>query len=215
MAKSPDNNISRRDFLKVAGLGTVLAGISGIPVPKEFLAQPEASPLTFADGKYQTYPRLHMKSALGDIPVFQNIDVGTLGPDVDTIVGIDFQGDIPTNAEIISRPTGKVEETRVVFIKRTDLETVQLKDALGGDRFDVYKMSEHGGNAALDAMARKHAVNTARKHQKVVFLHDLGLTERDSGNKERQLLNTIILAQRPDRPDLGIQLPDFVNARQY
>lgn len=227
--------MTRREVLKAAGCG-VLGALTN---PQEFVVPKEdALNLPWENGKYQTFPRQAVvlpKALLGQFgmcqadqltsfsrgdenftwPVKQLIDLGTLGPDVDTIAGIDFQGDIPTNALVIYQPDGEVIETRVVFIKRADLETVQLQPALGGDRFDVYKMSEYGGDQALDAMARKHAENTAREHQKVIYLGDLGLFQKQWGEGEKPLLNAIIRAQRPDKPELGIMAPDFVQERVW
>ncbi len=180
------------------------------PNPKEALK------LRWTDGKYQTFPRIIMAGDNTEGRILQEIDLGTLGPDVDTIAGIDFPGDIPTGAAIVSQPTeGEILETRVVFIKRTDLETVQFHGALGGDRFDIYRASEHGGDKALDVTARLHAANTARKHQKVVYLGDLGLFEKQWGEGEKPLLNAIIRAQRPAAPAIGIQEPDFVQPRIF
>ncbi|MCL5434969.1 MAG: hypothetical protein M1405_01125 [Patescibacteria group bacterium] len=174
----------------------------------------EALRLGWTDGKYQTFPRIIMAGDNTEGRVLQEIDLGTLGPDVDTIAGIDFPGDIPTGAAIVHQPTeGPILETRVVFIKRTDIETVQFHGALGGDRFDIYRASAHGGDKALDVTARLHAANTARKHQKVVYLGDLGLFEEQWGKGEQPLLNTMIRAQRLSKA--GIQEPDFVQPRIF
>lgn len=165
------------------------------------------------NGKYQTFPR-HVDEAENIISM-NLIDLGTLGPDVDTIFGIDFRGRLSTGALVVHMPaSGNVLETRVVGIKRTDLETVQFRPALGGDRFDIFRVSEHGGDAVLDAMARLHAQNTAREHQLVIYIGDLGLFERQWPN-ERPFLNSIIRAQRPEMPNLGIIRPDFVSPRQF
>lgn len=173
----------------------------------------------FEQGKYQTFPRPISEIVNGVIKTYYLIDLGTLGPDVDTIFGIDFEGDIPTGALVIHQPTGKVLETRVVGIKRTDLETVQFAKALGGDRFDEHKVSDWGGDVALDARALNHAENTAREHQKVVYVSDLGLFQRQYGDKEGAFLKRIIRAQRwadASRNGVnGIPTPDFVNARTY
>jgi len=212
MANTPDNKpgLTRKGFLKLGGLG--LAGL--VVRPKEVQLGAETN-LPYANGKYQTFPRLEVTIGSKKEPVLQDIDLGTLGPDVDTIFGLDFQGDIPTGAQVVYQPTGKVEETRVVGIKRTDLETVQFDDAIGGDRFDVYQMSKYGGDSALDAMARKHAQNTARTHQKVVYIGDLGAWEQEWGAKEATFLSRIIRAQRPAVPAAGIPEPNFVNPRTY
>lgn len=196
---------------KTPGIASRPATVNWEPVdPKEALQ------LGWTDGKYQTFPRQVMAIDGVEGKILQEIDLGTLGPDVDTIVGIDFVGDIPTGAAIAHQPTeGEILETRVVFIKRTDLETVQLSGALGGDRFDIYKASKHGGDHALDVTARLHAQNTAREHQKVVYLGDLGLFEKQWGEGEKPLLNAIIRAQRPAAPNIGIQEPDFVQQRVF
>lgn len=171
-------------------------------------AEVAGEPLSFADGKYQTFPRQVDRDGC---LTRQLIDLGTLGPDVDTIFGIDFAGDIKTGAFVIYQPDGKVSETRVVGIKRADLETIQLQPALGGDRFDVYRLSEHGGDPALNRMAILHAINTARTHQKVIYVGDIGLFENEYGKNEREFLNSIIRAQRPER--LDIIAPNFVSPR--
>lgn len=206
--------LNRRGFLKGAGLlgaGAVFSG-QGLRGPEAALFKEAGLP--FTNGKYQTFPRQVLEMNSVEVPVMQLIDLGTLGPDVDTIFGLDFVGDVPTGAlEIFKPTTGKIEETRVVGIKRVDLETVQFAHALGGDRFDVYQMSKYGGDKALDAMARKHAQNTARLHQKVVYIGDLGLFEKQWGKNELPLLNGIIRAQRPGNASLNIPEPDFVNSR--
>lgn len=182
--------------------------------PEHLTKAAEAAGLPFQNGKYQTHPRLEGEDRKR---VLSLIDVGTLGPDTDTLVGVDLEGDIPTGALEIYRPRRgeRPEETRVVFIKRTDLETVQLQPALGGDRFDIYQISRYGGDRVLDRMARLHAENTARRHQKVIYLGDLGLFEEQWGTGELSLLHALIRAQRPGRLDLGIPEPDFVNPRRY
>jgi hypothetical protein len=206
--------ITRRELLK-----NILDGLTAVAAMEtaNFLDWPNHLKTAFAEGglpwthgKYQTFPRL--KTEDGE-KVFQNIDLGSLGPDVDTIFAIDFDGDISTGALVIHQPKWKVLETRVVGIKRFDLETVQFSDALGGDRFDVYQISKYGGDSALDAMARRHAENTARKHQKVVYVGDLGLFEKQFGDQEGKFLSHIIRAQRP--PLAGLPEPDFVNPRQF
>lgn len=206
---------SKRESIKKILAGAV-GGAAALALGRLTMPEiAEAAGLPFANGKYQTFPRivLHGGLLLPGMRMMQEIDLGTLGPDVDTIFGIDFPGDIPTGALVIHKPDGDVLETRVVGIKRTDLETVQLQPAFGGDRFDVYQMSKYGGDVALDAMARLHAKNTARKHQKVVYLGDLGAFETQWGANEGEFLKRIIRAQRPGRA--GISEPDFVNPRTY
>ncbi len=210
-----NKELSRRDFIK--GAGGIIAGmtLAGVRLPEGLQKETEAINLPYENGKYQTFPYQFVEVAKALYPVFQDIDMGTLGPDVDTIFGLDFQGDIPTGALKIYQPAGEVKVTRVVGIKRTDLETVQFNKALGGDRFDVYQMSKYGGDPALDAMARKHAENTAHLHTKVVYVGDLGLFEKQWGTQEKQFLSTIIRAQRPGRPDLGIPDSNFVSPRIF
>jgi hypothetical protein len=211
-----NKELTRRDFLKIVGVGAGLASLSGIPLPKEFTAKTEAGPVAWADGKYQTFPYGVSVDEHGKKHnSFQLIDLGTLGPDVDTIFGIDFMGDIQTGAEVIYKPSGIALVTRVVGIKRTDLETVQFDIALGGDRFDVQKMSIHGGDKALDAQARLHATNSAHTHTTVVYIGDLGRFQQEYGKKEQKFLSTIIRAQRPGRPDLGIIDSNFAEPRIY
>lgn len=172
---------------------------------------------TFEKGKYQTFPRIVTTD--NNQYLLQEIDLGTLGPDpdVDTIFGIDFLGNLSTGAQVVSCPeSGQVLETRVVGIKRTSLETVQFQPALGGDRFDMQKASLlQGGDKNLDSIARLHAQQTARKHQKVVYVGDLGLFEEQWGKNEKEFLNKIIRAQRPGKQELGIVESNFVNPREY
>lgn len=209
--------LSRREFMKrlpfvVGGMAVGVEVVKNLAWPKHLAVAVEECGLPWENGKYQTFPGLATKD--GEV-VYQYPDLGTLGPDVDTIFGFDFQGDIQTGALVIHRPKGEVLETRIIGIKRVDLETVQFREVLQGDRFDVYQISKYGGDQALDKMARLHAQNTAREHQKVVYVGDLGLFEKQWGEQEKVLLNKIIRAQRPSRPDLGIQDPDFVNPRRF
>ena len=197
--------INRRNLLRVAGLAVAGLAAGELPVLAE-----NSREFPWENGKYQTFPRSEVSIGGIEIPVLHKIDIGTLGLDVDAIFGIDFQGDIPTGALVIHMPEGKVEETRVVGIKRVDLETVQFQKALGGDRFDVYRISKFGGNEALDEMARKHAMATAREHQKVVYVGDLGRFEKEWGAKEAEFLTRIIRAQRPELDTPKIVRPDFV-----
>lgn len=196
--------MNRRQFIEAGAFAGAAAIFAGWP---EVAKNAEAAGLPFEQGKYQTFPRIRVNGILAT----QDIDLGTLGPDVDTIAGLDFLGDIKTGALVVSRPAdGKVLETRVVFIKRIDLETVQINGAIGGDRFDMHKVSEFGINdAALDNIARLHATNTAHTHQKVVYLGDLGLFEKQWGTNEKTLLNRIIRAQRPGMPGIGIPDSNF------
>lgn len=186
--------------------------------PTNFLEKPnpsEALKTSFEHGKYQTFPRLVDANDINtEAKILQDIDLGTLGPDVDTVAGIDFPGFIKSGAAVAFWPeNGQPIETRVVFIKRTDLETVQIRAAIGGDRFDIYQASKDGGDHALDVTARMHAFNTARKHQVVYYLGDLGLFEKQWGANEQELLQRIIRAQRPSRAN--IPDPDFVNERVF
>lgn len=166
--------------------------------------------LPWGNGKYQTFPRL--VDGAGNIIALQQIDLGTLGPDVDTIAGLDFEGDLPTGFLVIHQPAGPVFETRIVFNKRTDMETIQFQPAIGGDRFDVWQISKFGGDVCLDASMRLHAQNTARRHQKVVIIGDIGSAQRQFPN-EAPFFNRIIRAQRPSQ--LGIPESNFVNPREF
>lgn len=214
-----DQATTRRGFLRnlIAGGGAAALTASGLLIPGEVLAGSERDRVPWGNGKYQTFPRIVEQDGVQG-RILQEIDLGTLGPDVDTIFGLDFRGDVPTGALVLHQPAGEVLETRVVGIKRADLETVQFQAALGGDRFDVWRVSKFGGDATLDAMARLHAQNTARKHQKVVYIGDLGPFEDQWGQNEGSagsgFLPAIIRAQRPAKPDIGIPAPDFVQQRQ-
>lgn len=201
--------MNRRHFIEVGGAVAVATVLAGRP---DWMKTVEAAGLPpFEQGKYQTFPRIKF----GGVLATQDIDVGTLGPDVDTICGFDFDGDIPTGASVIHPAEGPVLETRVVFLKRVDLDYVQVSDALSGDRFDMHKVSEFGiDNSALDNIARLHAKNTAHKHQKVVYIGDLGVFEKQYGAQERPLLNRIIRAQRPAMPAIGIPESNFAYPRQ-
>lgn len=196
---------SRRDFIKGALLTAAALTLGESPVLAE-----KFDGLPFENGKYQTFPRSEVSIDGTEIPVLHLIDIGTLGPDVDTIFGIDFQGNIPTGALVIHEPEGEITETRVVGIKRVGLETIQFKPALGGDRFDVYQISKYGGDEALDEMARKHAMSTAREHQKVIYVGDLDGFEKQWGVGEAEFLARIIRAQRPELETPMIVKSDFV-----
>ncbi len=159
-------------------------------------------------GKFQTFSEIELPDGNH---AFQNVDIGTLGPDVDVIWAFDFRGDIPTGALTVHAPNGPTVETRVIGIKRTDLTYVQFRRVLRGDAFHVRKISDYGGDPALDADARAHASNSAHEHQKVVYIGDLGLFQRQYGSQEMTLLRTMIRAQHPPREDLGIGIPNFVS----
>lgn len=217
----PSETASRRQVLRtVAG---TLGGVAGLAALRELFPEAAAARVTrkdtlsWANGKYQTYPRLVMAAnPTVEGTILQEIDLGTLGPDVDTIAGIDYPGKVPTNATIIHMPEdGVVLETRVVFIKRIDLPVVQLAPALGGDRFDVYRIADHGGDEALDAIARRHAQQSAREHQQVVYIGDLRLFQKQWGQGEAPLLRAMIRAQIPALDSLGIPRSDFVNPRRF
>ena len=211
-----DVDQGRRDFLRTAGFvaGAAVARLAfgELPVSAE---ESELKPLPFENGKYQTFQRSVVCLGNNIIPVLHEIDLGTLGPDVDTIFGIDFPGNIRTGALVVHMPEGEVLETRVVGIKRTDLETVQFNLSLGGDRFDVYQISKFGGDKALDEMARLHAQNTAREHQKVIYLGDFGLFQKQYGEQETALMKAILRAQRPIPSTINTGIPDFVNPRIF
>ncbi|KKP80629.1 MAG: hypothetical protein UR81_C0021G0004 [Candidatus Levybacteria bacterium GW2011_GWB1_35_5] len=211
--------VSRRQVLRTAA-GT-LGGVAGLAALRGLFPEAAAANVTkkdtlrWVDGKYQTYPRSVMAAnPTIEGAILHEIDLGRLGPDVDTIAGIDFPGRLVTNAQVIHMPEGEVTETRVVFVMRRDLKSVQLTPALGGDRFDIYKISDHGGDDALRAILKRHAEASARKHQMVVLLGDLGLFERQWGQDEAPLLRAMIRAQSPSLEDFGvpgIPVPDFVN----
>ncbi len=195
--------IGRRRLLRAGGLGaaTIITAACFDGKVSDAVAS-TASEVVTADGKR--------------MQVLIQPDLGTLGPDVDVVFGIDFPGDIPTDAEVIYSPgAGKVEETRVVGVKRTDLTYVQFKDALGGDAFDEWKNARFGGDEGLAARARFHAENSAHTHQKVVYIGDLGLFQQQWGEKpkEKAFLQRIIRAQRPSR--LGIPDSNFVQTRKF
>lgn len=197
--------MNRRQFIEGGAVVAVATILAGAP---EWTRKAEAAGLLpFEQGKRQIFPRLKFRGEL----VTQDIDIGTLGPDVDTVVRMDFLGDLPTGALVVSRPTnGQVLETTVVFLKRADFDYIQIRDAIGGDMFDMHKVSEWGIDApALDARARLHAKNTAHTHQKVVYLGDLGLFQKQWGIGEKQLLTRIIRAQRPGNSAIGIQESNF------
>lgn len=224
-------NQGRRTLLRNGAAGLMAAVFFGGLMRPETAAATGQTQTPWEVGKYQTFPRIvtvdengkPKLDARGSMRLgLQLIDLGTLGPDVDTIFGIDFPGELRTGALVISRPPAGMtaEETRVVGIKRVDLETVQFQPALGGDRFDLFRISEavariapgQDPNQFLDAGARWHASNTARRHQLVVYIGDLGKFQMDWPN-EAQFLNSIIRAQRPSR--VGIPEPDFVNPRTF
>lgn len=205
----------RRNFLETAAKKSagVAVGAVGLEMLVARSLEAGGGLPPFEQGKFQTFPGLVMVDGAVERPILQQIDVGKLGPDVDTLFGIDFPGNIPTGAEVVYQPAdaAHITETRVVGLIRTDLDTVQFANALRGDLFFIHKASDYMDNAALDQLGKDHAIKTARTHQKVVYVHDLGLLEKQFGDKERPLLNRIIRAQLPARPDIGIQPPNFVN----
>jgi len=210
-----EKRITRRELFRklipfAAGVAVTTEVVRNLAWPTHFAEAAQESGLPWGNGKYQTFPGL---KTVGGETVVQFPDLGWLGPDVDTIFGFDFQGNIPTGAKVIHRPKGEVLETRVIGVKRAGLETVQFNEVLRGDRFDVWQISEYGGDETLGEMIRLHAENTAREHQKVVRIDDLGLFQKQWGKGETTLLNRIIRAQRPSLEELGIQEPNFVNPR--
>jgi hypothetical protein len=192
--------------------------------PTNFLAKPdakEALQLPWANGRPHEFSRITLAGAIPGVVeagvqgfAVQDVDLGTLGPDVDTIAGIDFPGLIRSGAGVVHFPeNGQPTETRVVFIKRTDVETAQLREILGGDAFELYQVSKFGTDHNLDVMARVHAFNTAREHQVVYYLGDLGQWLKQWGAGEPELVQRMFRAMRPSIA--GIPEPDFVNDRIY
>lgn len=183
--------------------------------PTNFLKKPdfnEALKLPWANGKYETFPRIVLPEQ-PEGSVLQMPDIGTLGPDVDTIFGIDFSGLLKTGATVVSFPEdGVVTETRVVGIKRTDVDYVQFQPCLGGDKFDLYKAGDFGNDHNLDIMAQKHAFRSAHTHQMVVYIGDLGMFEEQWGAQEQELLKGMIRAQTPSKA--GLPLPNFIPRRE-
>lgn len=201
-----------RDLTRVVlGIGTRGLELQQV---KDGSGGPEQG-LPWINGKYQLYSRDFLREADGRYrSIFHQFDVGTLGPDVDTIVGVDFLGDLPTGFKVISSPpVGEpVIETRVIFVKRTDLSYVQLNDSLSADVWDLWRVSEHGGDAMLGNMLEEHAKRSAHTHQKVVLIGDLGLAQTQWPN-EASFFRTIIRAQVP--PRLGIPESNFVAPRAF
>lgn len=175
------------------------------PVKEEFRLPKE-------NGKYRTFDRSEVVINGQRATVLLQPDSGSLGPDHDTIFGLDLEGDVDTEGiEVISSPgAGKVLETRVVGIRRTDLPYVQFKDVLGGDAFDELTAKPFGGDEGLTARARHHAANSGHTHQKVVYMGDLGAFEKQFGENPRikAFLQRFIRAQVPAR--LGIPESNFV-----
>lgn len=210
--------INRRGFLKKVALG--LLGIEGARrfagVDSDLIQIAEAAGLRFADGKIETFPRSVAVDLDGDeTTVLHKIDWSPLGPDTDSMIGIDLLGNIQTGAQVIYEPEPEelIKETRVVALLRNNLSVVQFQPALGGDMFHMYKVNRYGGDRFLDRTGYNHGRDTSRLHQKVVYIGDLGLFEEQWGEGEQELLNTIIRAQLPARPDLGIPEPNFAFPR--
>lgn len=186
---------------------TAIGAATGIDFGYIFPNILKAASTPWEAGRMQTYPEIELEDGSH---AYQNVDIGTIGPDVDHIFGFDFKGNIPTGALEIYTPSGRIDETRVIGAIRTDLLVVQFRRVRRGDSFQVYRVSDYGGDAALDKDAREHAANSARTHQKVIYIGDLGLFERQYGPQEIPLLSTIIRAQYPPREDLKIGVPNFV-----
>lgn len=168
------------------------------------VGSPANGRVPFEHGKYQTYPRLD------DEQEHHLIDVAPLGPDVDKIVALDFRGSIRTGALLIHRAEGTATESRVVMnIRPGTLKYVQFQSAIGGESWDLYKITEHGGNPLLDRICKFLAEKTARPWQDVYYLGDLGLFEIEWGHQEQELLNRMIRTQMP--PRAGIMATPFAN----
>lgn len=210
-----ERTMSRRGFLRGAGLKTaeVAAAVAGVAVATQafgpegakFAQMAEAAGVPWNNGMYETFQRVEGGR-------YKTVDVGSLGPDVDQIIALDFEGDIPTGAHAVYAPEdpGDIRETRVVLLRRADINAIQFDTPLGGDKFDVFRVSEFGGDETLQAMGLAHAENTARTHQKVVYLGDFGLWQQQWGEGERPLLDRIVATQMPGNADLGIKEPNFV-----
>lgn len=153
----------------------------------------------FEHGKYQLYQRW-VEGRGGAEREHHLIDEAPLGIDVDKLIALDFEGRINTGALRIHAAEGEATESRVVMLIRPGtLKYVQFHAALGGDRWDLFKIPEHGGDPLLDKIARFHAEKTARPWQDVYYLGDLGLFEEEWGHQEQELLHRIIRAQLPPR----------------
>lgn len=204
--------LTRRQVFERIGKGIAVAGATAVGL-HEMLKTAEAAGIPWSNGMYQTFPEQYVCIDNVEHEVLQRVDIGALGPDVDTIFGLDFPGDIQTGALEVYRPSGQVSETRVVGVRRADLDYVQFNGVRRGDRFDIYKVSEYGGDETLRQLLRAHAEQSAHTHQKVVLIGDLGLFETQYGVGESGFLKTIIRAQRPARA--GIPESNFVNPRTY
>jgi len=183
--------------------------------PTNFLKKPdfnEALKLPWNNSKHQEFAR-PIIAGQPEGSVLQLIDAGTLGPDVDTIFGIDFPGLLKTGATVVSFPEdGVVTETRVVGIKRTDLDYVQFQPSLGGDIFELYKVKDFGNDHNLDIMAQENAFRSAHTHQMVVYIGDLGKFQDQWGAQEQELLKGMIRAETPSKA--GLPLPNFIPGRE-
>jgi hypothetical protein len=204
---------TRRDFFGFFRRGTETALAAAVIAnwPAHLINEAEAAGLRFADGKYQTFP--YQETETGE-KVYQLIDWSPLGPDTDTLFGVDLpEGVFPaTNVPPIYRVQNPTQE-RYVFLARNNLQVLQLEPMRGGDRFDMYRADCYGGDRFLDRIARQHAFHSAREHQVVRYLGDIGLFEQQYGQQEQELLRSLIRAQLPPRPDLGIPEPDFAFPR--
>ncbi len=162
--------------------------------------------------KYQTFPRDVMIDKDGNMqPVLHMIDIGSLGDDVDDVVSVDIPGDIQTNALVVGRPPAgqSTLETRVTLNRRKSVKYLQTQPVLSGDVWNILQISRFGGDTALDAAARNHAVNSLHDHQKGVYIGDVGLFEQQWGDVEQVLLRALIRAQRPGRvPGGKIEFPE-------
>lgn len=160
----------------------------------------------WGNSKFQTFPRLGLNGSA----VLQYPDFSVLGPDVIALVAVDYPGILGTGFKILQDPPGAYE-TRVGFVLQpnTNLDYVTLDGILGGDVFFLYKFLDYGSFADLDNMLECHLSRTARAHQRVVKIGDIGLAEQQWPN-ERDFFYRITLCQFPGRPELGINECDFV-----
>lgn len=201
---SPD--ISRRDAIKaiVAGGVATVAAVSALQRPESAEAKEVKLP-PFEQGHPQTYPRMEIG---GELVKYNRIGLSNKGPDDDTVASFDFAGVIPSGAKIVfagDNPT----ETRVTFIMRQSMQSLEIHNALGGDSFEMHKISEWGMNDAdLQDVGLQHAQDSARLHMVNYFLGDIGPFMDTYGAQEQTLLQTMFASALPAKA--GIPTPDFV-----
>lgn len=159
------------------------------------------SRIPWGNSKFDKYPRLYQDGR------YSHIDIGTHGPNEDVIETIDIQGEYRLG-EWQFQDVPNARETRITFLKRTDIGYVQVKGPrglLGGDEFRILQAPS---DEVIDNEARCHAERSVRPWQDGYYLGDLGLSLRLRGESEPNLVN-LIQCINPPMPELGLESCDL------